>query len=264
FYAKAGSAEWTKIDAEASAGDSSEDKDSKDGKAKPDKSTKSDSSTKDKPSTSPKHSTDKPSSSNAVGAVAPSARPASSQPRPLQMEAPPPSARSARSGRPSFLDKARKHEANAEKPTVDEDLSEEELEWDTSKLPDGLYVLKVVASDAKRNPDDPKTVEVLSTPFTVDNSAPVAAWQAPTEAKPLPATFAFRDTLCWISSAEYRFDDGDWLGWVPSDGLCDRPEETFAAPKLPKEPGDYTLQMRVRDAAGNVLRAEWPVKVAAP
>jgi len=257
FYAKAGTNEWTKIDAEATASD---DESSEEG----DDASGGDAEGDEKPSATPKRSNDKPAAGNAVGAASARHRPASTRPQPRQIERGPGGLGSSSSGRPKFMDKAKRHDSGSEAPSVDEDLSDEELEWDTSALPDGQYVLKVVASDAKRNPDDPKTVEVFSRVFTVDNTAPTAPWQAPEEAAALPATFVFREALSWIGSAEYRFDDGDWLGWVPADGLCDQPEETFAAPKLPVEPGEYVLQMRVRDAAGNVLRTQWPVKVAAP
>lgn len=46
------------------------------------------------------------------------------------------------------------------------------LELDTSKYPDGPTRLRVRASDATRNPDDPRDATLTSFSFTIDNTAP--------------------------------------------------------------------------------------------
>jgi sugar lactone lactonase YvrE len=46
------------------------------------------------------------------------------------------------------------------------------LEWDSTKFPDGTYRVRLTASDATRNPEDPLRDVVLSLPFTLDNTAP--------------------------------------------------------------------------------------------
>ena len=58
---------------------------------------------------------------------------------------------------------------------VDVTPTDNKLEIDTTKYADGLYRARVKASDAARNPDDPKTDEALSLPFTIDNTAPVTS-----------------------------------------------------------------------------------------
>lgn len=45
-------------------------------------------------------------------------------------------------------------------------------EIETDKWPDGIYRAKVEASDRERNPEDPLRNEVISSPFTIDNTAP--------------------------------------------------------------------------------------------
>ncbi|MFA0749765.1 MAG: hypothetical protein SLRJCFUN_000168, partial [Candidatus Fervidibacter sp.] len=47
--------------------------------------------------------------------------------------------------------------------------------WDTTKLPDGTYWLKIVASDRLANPDDPQTAEAIVGPILVANTPPRGA-----------------------------------------------------------------------------------------
>jgi hypothetical protein len=50
--------------------------------------------------------------------------------------------------------------------------TDDSFDLDTSKYKDGTYRVKVEASDAARNPDDPQSDQDISQPFTIDNTAP--------------------------------------------------------------------------------------------
>jgi hypothetical protein len=154
---------------------------------------------------------------------------------------------------------------SAEPDASDEDaeaLTESSLTWDTKAVPDGLYVLKVVATDAKRNPDDPRRTEVKSKTIRVDNTAPYALEPATDAVAPLPAELKFGEDGTYLSSAEYRFDDGEWQALLPADGIFDQRFETLKTPTAPTEAGEHTLSVRVRDAAGNVAKHQWRFEVA--
>lgn len=144
------------------------------------------------------------------------------------------------------------------------ELKESSLKWDTTKVPDGVYVIKIVARDEVRNPDDPRVVEKLTRPFRVDNTAPYAMVDPPLESAPLPETVTFGDEGCHLASAEYRFDDGPWKALLPVDGIFDSRFETIRIPPAPATPGDHVLTIRVRDAAGNLYRGAWKFTVAEP
>ncbi len=64
--------------------------------------------------------------------------------------------------------------------TLKSDLRDTLLVWDTSSVPNGTYVLKVLASDRKSNPADTALGgELESSSFEIDNVAPVGAdWSA--------------------------------------------------------------------------------------
>lgn len=50
--------------------------------------------------------------------------------------------------------------------------SEANYTLEADKWPDGTYRVKAEASDRERNPEDPRRAEVISSPFTIDNTAP--------------------------------------------------------------------------------------------
>src|SRR5207237_3359761 len=54
-----------------------------------------------------------------------------------------------------------------------EPLTRTELDWNTESIPDGNYVIKVVASDERSNPkEEALDSSLVSTPFLVDNRKP--------------------------------------------------------------------------------------------
>ncbi len=53
-----------------------------------------------------------------------------------------------------------------------ETATDDSLDLDTSKYKDGQYRVKVEATDASRNPEDPQTDQDISQPFTIDNTPP--------------------------------------------------------------------------------------------
>ena len=96
-------------------------------------------------------------------------------------------------------------------------------ELDTTKFSDGLYRLRVEASDVARNPVDPKTAQAVSLPFTIDNTAPT------------------------ISNA--RTEKG-----APDDAASTRDDS--GAPQ-------WTLRATATDATSPIIGAEWRLISAA-
>ncbi len=143
-----------------------------------------------------------------------------------------------------------------------EPLEETSVTWDTTGVADGLYRLRITASDAVRNPDDPREAEVISGVVRIDNSAP-AAEPAPVEEPVPPVTeLVLRDAGSWLSSAEYRLDDGKWVALLPLDGIFDSPVETVRLPAIDTADGPVVFALRVRDAAGNTANLSWTFDTA--
>lgn len=142
-------------------------------------------------------------------------------------------------------------EANWKPLGGSEPLTRTEYDWNTESIPDGNYVVKVVASDERSNPrEDALEHSLTSTPFLVDNRKPELAdlkvaypW----------ATGRAHDSFSAISDLAYSVDGGDWQPFAPKDGILDDPSEDFSV-KLPSGlvAGTHSLAVRAVDAADNV------------
>ncbi len=113
-------------------------------------------------------------------------------------------------------------------------ISEKFLSFDSSLLPDGTYVAKVVASDAPVHTDaEALTSERVSAAFTVDTTPPVpGALVARMESGTASSTkvhvrFEARDATSPITHAEYSVDAGPWQYVEPVGGLSDSLSERY-------------------------------------
>jgi sugar lactone lactonase YvrE len=132
-----------------------------------------------------------------------------------------------------------------------EPLTRTEYEWNTEPIPDGNYIVKVVASDERANPKEEALEHALtSSPFLIDNRKPELG-----DVKVVGNTFSGRaqDSFSPISELAYSIDGGDWQPFAPKDGIFDDPTEDFSV-KLPDKlaPGAHSLAVRAVDAADNV------------
>ncbi len=134
------------------------------------------------------------------------------------------------------------------------DLKESFYSFDTTALPDGDYVFRLVASDAEANPDDPKTATRDSSPVRIDNSPPAIRLLSAAGGK---LRFEAADQASPILEAEYSVDAKEWLRVEPEDGLSDSPTETYTVRLEGAPRGAYVL-IRVTDAARNVAAASFP------
>jgi hypothetical protein len=134
-----------------------------------------------------------------------------------------------------------------------------ELEWNTEALPDGEYLIKVVASDERANAkEDALEHTLVSPPILVDNRKP--------DVGPIDVTFPSvkgqptvpvvngraKDTASPLTELAYSLDGGDWVAVGPKDGVFDDLEESFTV-KLPQQSsGTHTLAVRAVDSADNI------------
>jgi Two component regulator propeller len=133
------------------------------------------------------------------------------------------------------------------------DIRETFYAFDTTALPDGEYVFRLIASDADVNPDDPKNATRDSSPVRVDNTPPaVQRLSAPSGALRFEAV----DAASPILEAEYSVDAKEWVRVEPEDGLSDSPTETYSVRLEGVAHGAYVL-VRVTDVARNVAAASF-------
>jgi hypothetical protein len=125
--------------------------------------------------------------------------------------------------------------------------------WDTQSMPDGLYRVKVVASDRKSNPEELAcSDERLSAPFIVDNTPPSLSLDVARDGTSLAVTGSARDVLSAITRVEVAVDYGEWKPAFAGDGLFDSRTESFRAVVDDPGAGEHSVTVRAFDRAGNV------------
>lgn len=141
---------------------------------------------------------------------------------------------------------------------VGDPLTKAEYDWNTEGVPDGLYVVHIIASDERAQPADRAlTAGFDSMPLLVDNRKP--AVRELTARYPTLQGRA-EDDASVITQIEYAVDGGDWHLVSPSDGIADELSEPFVI-QLPKlSPGAHSVVVRATDSADNVGAASVVIK----
>ena len=136
------------------------------------------------------------------------------------------------------------------------DLTETIFVWDTTSVPNGTYVVKVVASDKASNPPGSALDgELESAAFDIDNTPPVITFGTSRVAQGR-TTLAFdvRDEWSAIQKVEYSLDGQRWQVVYPKDGIFDSRTEQF---ELTLDPGAAARGVIIRayDAKNNSTTA---------
>jgi hypothetical protein len=132
--------------------------------------------------------------------------------------------------------------------------TEKILAFNTSIFPDGIYFIKVEASDSPSNPKgtDSKT-EKISRPLVIDNSLPVIKdFQVEIQRNRLDVSFIVEDANSHIKEAKFLIRPDDWQLVFPEDGICDSKRETFRFTAVLPSGADNMIVVQVRDRHGNI------------
>ncbi|MEZ5288490.1 MAG: hypothetical protein R2712_27510 [Vicinamibacterales bacterium] len=134
--------------------------------------------------------------------------------------------------------------------------------WDTSSAPNGTYVLKIVASDAKSNPADlALRGELESESFEIDNTPPaVTIGTVSRDGQRFVIPVEIRDLDSVLRTVEYSLDAQRWQAAFPQDGILDSRRENFEI-RLGAEAAGQTLVIRATDALNNVSAGQVQVQV---
>jgi hypothetical protein len=152
----------------------------------------------------------------------------------------------------------------AEKPASNGTKSTS-LTWDTTKYPDGAYLVKVVTSDRKSNPTDAMTGEAISDPLVLSNKTPrvVAFKKTITILADNCARIdgAAYHNLVGLAGVQYKVDSGEWAAAAATDGIFDSTFESFTLTTQALSKGSHTVEVKAVDQAGNAASTKVTVKV---
>ncbi len=137
-----------------------------------------------------------------------------------------------------------------------EDYERTELKWDSSKVGDGEYEIRIVAKDTPSNP--PRTAlatDRISDPFVVDNSPPTFEDVETNETGPgsLTVRATVIDQHSRLVEAHYAVDSHeDWIAVLAEDDLFDSKREPIRFELEKLDAGEHVIMIRAEDEQDNV------------
>ena len=148
-----------------------------------------------------------------------------------------------------------------------DNLTDKAYSFDASLLPDGGYVVKVMASDSpSHSPGEALTAEKVSRRFEVDTTPPrIENLTAAVEGGQIHVRFRAGDGFSAIKRAEYSVDAGEWKYVEPVGQLSDAKTEDYDF-KVALETGkdgaspEHVVVVRVYDRYENMGAAKTVVR----
>jgi hypothetical protein len=135
--------------------------------------------------------------------------------------------------------------------------------WDTTSVPNGTYVVKIVASDAPANPPGAALAgERESRAFDIDNAPPaIEVTGVRRDGARTVVAFTVKDAFSAVQRVEYSLDSDRWRPIYPKDGISDSSSEAFEV-ELEADTAARAVVLRAVDAMNNVAtaRAEAPAE----
>lgn len=137
---------------------------------------------------------------------------------------------------------------------IAEDIENPRYEWQTRRVPDGRYVLRVVASDRRDNPGGmAKTSSRVSDPVLVDNTAPrLAEIEKSVENGEARIAGVATDALSAVDSMAYAVDgEAEYHPILPRDLIFDSTREAWRVRISDLAEGPHVVTLRISDTRGN-------------
>ncbi len=127
--------------------------------------------------------------------------------------------------------------------------------WDTTKVPDGSYMIKVVATDRVSNASGFQTGEKVVGPVVVANTPPRVSVFKKTVTVAVDGTvsvegYAYGNNVA-LAGVQFKVDSGDWMSASATDGIFDTTSEAFTITTDALSKGAHTIEVKAIDAAGN-------------
>lgn len=156
-----------------------------------------------------------------------------------------------------------KGEGESDWKPLEKKLADTFYTLDAASLPDGVYTLKVVASDEPSNPFGKFLIgELESRPFVISNTTPlIEISNHKLNGKRVEVQFRAKVPTGRIATAEFSLDGGEWYLVFPLDGIADSAQEDFQFTTPELSVGEHLIGLRSSDSNGNTGTARLLVKI---
>jgi hypothetical protein len=145
-----------------------------------------------------------------------------------------------------------------------DELDKPTFDWDSRTTEDGIYELRITASDELSNDQSTKlTGSRVSEPLTVDNTAPAIEKHAlqVSDAKTI-LHLKIKDQYSVIESLSYTVDSNEkWISALPEDKIFDTTEEDFTITVADLKPGQHVLALKISDVEGNTMHKTFDIDI---
>lgn len=136
--------------------------------------------------------------------------------------------------------------------TPDQVVTKAEYDWDTAGLPEGLYRVRVEASDERANPPDRALRHALESGIVIVDNTPPVFRSLTVQGRRLRGEVV--DGVGPIARIDVSLDGRSWQPLHPDDLVFDEATESFdVALTSFAGPGSHILAVRAFDAAGNYV-----------
>jgi len=145
-------------------------------------------------------------------------------------------------------------EDEAEWRVLKENWSDNIFTFDSISFPDGIYFIKLIASDSPSNPRGLELqTEKISQPLVIDNSLPeIKNFVVVKERNKLEVSFEVEDSLSYIQEVRYLIRPDEWQTIFPEDGICDAKKEMFKLSVRLQPRSDNLITIKARDSHSNI------------
>ena len=156
-----------------------------------------------------------------------------------------------------------KGEEESDWKLLEKKLTDSFYTLNAAALPDGIYRLKVVASDEPSNPFDKYLIgELISKPFIIANASPqIEIGGSKVSGKRVEVQFRARLSTGRIATAEFSIDGREWNLIFPLDGVADSPVEDYRIMTPELTIGEHLVGIRASDSDGNTGTSRVVVKI---
>ena len=129
---------------------------------------------------------------------------------------------------------------------------EMKYKWNTRKVDDDYYLLKVVGYDRTDPENKYLKSQTVSKPVTVSNKAPeVTLTGEEMRGKLLVITGFAKGSLAYVKEVHYRIGRGKWNLAFAKDGIFDNTREKFHVYLNPPYPKRFRIEVKAIDETGN-------------